>query len=554
MGFFGDLLGAVAPVAGFALGGPLGGAIGGAVGGAISGAGSQQAQQQQLAQIQAMSAADRAARQPFQDLFRTGVDQFGQLSAPDFASRLGGQTAFQGPAFSLAGQGQTEATQAGNLLRQGSGIVNLGTGGLQQAQSTFSGAGDLFRSSLQGLPQFQGIGAGSGAFNTDLNQQALGQIGSGQLPEFNVSTTFDPSQGFQQANQQALSQVGSTLAAPSISSQGQQILQNIFQQSEDARRLGARDIGRSAAAFGRVGSGVVNTQLGDLEERIQRGQNQAFTQLASDLATQDAADRIARSQLGLGAAGQQLGQDLSIGGFEQGLRGEQFGQALSGANLGLQRAGALGDLGNLQFGQDLALRQEGRGERGALLDNAFRNAQLQQAAGEGLLGAGSGLTQAGLGFGQLGSRLGDLGSQFGNLSQLQQQLALNEIGVGQQERQFLADQDQQAFLRRLQTLGAEQDALGQDRSAQLGLLSQLAGVGFGGPVGGVGAGDIAALGNLTDTANQDLASQQQLGALLGDLLASRGGTGGVTLPPLTGSQNPAFTNPLFPSSGPILFR
>ena len=69
---------------------------------------------------------------------------------------------------------------------------------------------------------------------------------------------------------QVQSALGSALGGDTLQQSAQGQLQNILEDTEDARRLGSRDIGRSAAAFGRIGSGVVTTDLGNLEERLQR--------------------------------------------------------------------------------------------------------------------------------------------------------------------------------------------------------------------------------------------------------------------------------------------
>ena len=589
---FGKVLGAAAPIAGGIIGGPAGAAIGSAVGGIISGGRGQQRQGRQVRDLQRRSASDFAARQPFQTQFGQGIQAAQGISAPDLTGRLGGTTQAQtGLIGQNLGLGAGTGQLAGQRLDQAQGLFDQAAQGIGQGQGLAGEAADVFRGAGQGLPEFGGIDAGTGEFSRGLNQQALGEIGSGQLPGFrDIGTgatsdrlnraaesriggpgqlpdfegigagTFDPSAQTQGLEGQAIGAVGEALGAPGIGAAAQGQLQNIFEQSADARKLGSRDIGRSAAAFGRVGSGVVNTQLGDLEERIQRGQQQAFRGLAGDTAQAEATDRLARAGLGLGAAGQFAGRDLSTAGFQQGLRGEargergaefdqaaaraglglqqagalqglgaqefgqeqalrgqdvgerrdEFGQALAGGQFGLDRSRALQGLGQTQFGQDQSLRGEARGERGAGLDEAFRREQLGQQAGRGLLGAG-GLQ------GQLGGQLGGLGGQQAQLGALGQGLDLERLGSLRDERGFQAGQDQQQFQNRGDVFGAEQGVLARDRDFELDRLGQVADVGFGGPSGGIGFGDLGVLGNLTGTQNANIQQQQDLGAGLGDL-------------------------------------
>lgn len=534
-------------------------------------------------------------------MFTSDIQSLQDLQAPDLRGRIG-PTARAGT--NLIGQQIT-------LDPMSSFSTGQRLGGADRAFGTAGGlAGDaanMFRSSTQGLPAFQGVGAGGLGLTGQLRGEELSNIRGGGLPSFRGigaggpgeagalrseaagltrggalpsfsgigTTTFDPSGAFQRSRDIATGAVEGAIGAPSVSEAAQGQLANIFEQAEDARRLGARDIGRSAAAFGRIGSGVVNTELGNLEERIQRGQNQAFRELAGETAQADAADRLARAGLGLGASGQTLGQELDIAGFRQGLRGEgrgeraallddafrreglglqrgaqlgdlsniAFGQdlglrteargeraaqlddAFRREGLGLERAGALGDLGSRSFAQDFGLRDEARRERAALLDDAFRRAQLGQEAGRGLLGAGG--LQA------------DIGSRLGSLGALGQSLDLQRLGDLRAERGFQATQDQQRFLNDLGLLGAERDILGQDRAFGLSRTGQLGQFGFGGQP--VGAGDLAVLGGREAQRAGDLDALTRFGQSVGGFFAPE--QAASTLPPLElGGFNPG---PLF---------
>lgn len=305
------LAGVALPIAGGIVGGPLGAAAGSAIGGLFAGGSGQAAQNQQLQALQQRSAADQAARAPLRNVFTQGIQNAGNISAPDLTGRLGG-------------------------------------------------------------------------------------IGAGQF------SSSDQTRGLEG---QAIGAVGQALGAPGIGAAAQGRLQNIFEQSADQRKIGSRDIGRSAAAFGRVGSGVVNTQLGDLEARIQRGQQQAFRGLAGDTATAEAQDRLARAGLGLGAAGQFQGRDLRTAGFQQGQEQQRFqnrNQVFS------QEQGALGQQQN------------------------FELERLRQAGQIGFGGA-----PGGIGFGDLGV-LGNLTDTQNQNIQQQQDLAAgigDFFGGGQQQQQ-----------------------------------------------------------------------------------------------------------------------
>src|SRR5690606_6324582 len=70
--------------------------------------------------------------------------------------------------------------------------------------------------------------------------------------------------------------------APSREQIALQRFQNLLAESEDERRMGIRDIGRAAAALGRIGAGITTSQLGDLESRIQETQQRAARDLAAE--------------------------------------------------------------------------------------------------------------------------------------------------------------------------------------------------------------------------------------------------------------------------------
>src|SRR5690606_35952778 len=98
---------------------------------------------------------------------------------------------------------------------------------------------------------------------------------------------------------------------------------NILAESEDARRLGIRDIGRAAAALGRIGSGQVTTDLGNLEARIQETQQRAPRDLAAEAAGLELADRVARLGALRETGGQFGAEDLERAARARDVRSEE---------------------------------------------------------------------------------------------------------------------------------------------------------------------------------------------------------------------------------------
>lgn len=132
--------------------------------------------------------------------------------------------------------------------------------------------------------------------------------------------------------------------------------QNLLDRAGETRKLGVEQIGQDAARLGRIGMGGVSTDLGNLEERIQTGITRAGRDLAAEAASGEISDRFNR----LGALGGLAGQ----------FRSEDINEGATRANLGLRRGGALMDLGSRRFGEQSALRDEERTERGTERDFA----------------------------------------------------------------------------------------------------------------------------------------------------------------------------------------
>lgn len=157
---------------------------------------------------------------------------------------------------------------------------------------------------------------------------------------------------------------GRLSTAPDLTKAGLDKLASIREATAEDRQRGIQDIGRGAAAFGRIGSGVTTSQLGDLEALLQKRQTAAETGLAGDLALQEAGDRRANLSAVAGLEGQTFGEGQQVG-------------ASNRAN-----AATLASLQDQLFGQGTQQRNELRTERGYQADTANqatdREIQLQQ--------------------------------------------------------------------------------------------------------------------------------------------------------------------------------
>jgi hypothetical protein len=270
---------------------------------------------------------------------------------------------------------------------------------------------------------------------------------------------------------------------PTRTELAQQALQSLDESTADERSRGIRQIGQSAAALGRLGSGMVTTDLGNLEERLQGQRERTLRDLAVQTGSQEFSDQLAR----LGATGdvgsQLYGQDVTQAGFDQSLRGEargergaQLGYEQAGAQLGLQRGSALQGLGGADLAMRNLLREQAVGERGAQLGFEQANLGAQQGVAGQLAGLES--DQAAREAALRGEIRGERDYQVGTAQQAQEDAIRRRL----LEEQLLND----AFNRQLsranlsmgiagqvgQEAGASNQAV-SDLLSQLALLDQL---------------------------------------------------------------------------------
>jgi hypothetical protein len=195
---------------------------------------------------------------------------------------------------------------------------------------------------------------------------------------------------------------------------GQLALGNFNLLDQTAREASNRDlrvIGQDAAKFGRIGSGITTTNLGDLGERQAIDRSRAQSQMSLDAAGATVADRLAAANAVGSGFGALSGADLNTAGFNQSLRNESRGErdaanAYNAADFS-RRGQLFGDVANYaqqQTGNDAAFRNEARGERDyqtGMENQAYNRATGAITAGTnqtnnainqalGLLNAGSG--------------------------------------------------------------------------------------------------------------------------------------------------------------------
>jgi hypothetical protein len=190
--------------------------------------------------------------------------------------------------------------------------------------------------------------------------------GSGAQPGGQPSVPYAALSGFGPGNDLIGTQIAPT-AGPDRAALAGQAYDLIAQQAEPAYQQQLRTVGQDAAKFGRIGSGLTTSQLGDVQALHQRDLNQAQQALSINAGGQTLADQAAlrgelrgergyqgglQTQAQQDAINQQLVQDQllnSATGREQGRIGDliQLGQT---GNPGSTLLGASGQVAN-QAGQ-----------------------------------------------------------------------------------------------------------------------------------------------------------------------------------------------------------
>ena len=127
-----------------------------------------------------------------------------------------------------------------------------------------------------------------------------------------------------QARQVASGALGS-LEGPDRGQIAQDVLSQLRESSQEGFNQDRRAIGQDAARFGRIGSGVTTTRLGDALSNREQDFARASRELSSEAAGLSLSDRRGILDSALGAGSQFTGEDLSRDSqrFNQGFTGRQ---------------------------------------------------------------------------------------------------------------------------------------------------------------------------------------------------------------------------------------
>ena len=231
-----------------------------------------------------------------------------------------------------------------------------------------------------GLPGYQRIGpTETGGYNRDLDE-ASGYIRGGQMPGFEGigAGGYERSPEAQRARELTAQGLENVAGGPSRQDLALETYRRAEEESLPETQGQIRALGQRAASLGRLGSGMVEEEAGDIFGARKLRLGNLRKELASESAGQELGDRLARLGAAQGAGGQFRGEDLDEAGFRQGLRGEargergeQLGDAYRRAGLGMERGGQLAGIAGSRLGALRGRREEEVGERGFEQDRSL---------------------------------------------------------------------------------------------------------------------------------------------------------------------------------------
>lgn len=172
---------------------------------------------------------------------------------------------------------------------------------------------------------------------------------------------------------------GAVGQGPNLTQSALDRLAELDQATTEQRRVGIQDIGRGNAALGRLGSGMVTSQLGDLEALLQARGTAARKSLAGDIATQEAADRRANAATSAGIEGQVAGQEAGARGEVRGERGYQADTAQQALDNRIRQRALEESLTQGAYGRQLGAAELGL--QGATLQGNLAQGEQEAAAG-----------------------------------------------------------------------------------------------------------------------------------------------------------------------------
>lgn len=247
-----------------------------------------------------------------------------------------------------------------------------------------------------------------------VGQQAQGQLGTAlqglqgasTLPAFHSIGATDPS-GTLSALQAAMAKSQSPMAdqlrqmgmsslqglssAPDRGQLAAQALSLQRQLTQPQWEQDLRHVGQSAAALGRLGSGMTTSELGDVTLQREKALGLYGQQAALDAAGQTMADRLNRFNATAGYGGQIAGQDLARAGFGQQnalagydvqntSRGQAVGERDAGQQAALNRAALQQNLVNTTAGVQGQMFGQGMQTAGLQTQQQQWQNQLEQQA------------------------------------------------------------------------------------------------------------------------------------------------------------------------------
>lgn len=264
-----------------------------------------------------------------------------------------GGTPITGP-IGAVGDQTAQIQKLMEMLGIGRGTTETGGAAPSTAATTFGPGNDLRATQITG--------------DADPRTAAADKILQDQLAAINgvktdAPTTFTPSAEAARARALAAAGLENVSGGPDRNALALKALQLFDEQQAPIERQGIQNIGRAAATFGRLNSGMTTNELTDFGLTRARDRDRLKEQLANEAAQQTMADNLARLNAAQSTAGQFRGEDLSAANFGQ------DAQARAAA-LALTKGQALGNIGNTVFDRGAALRGEQRGERGYQNDMA----------------------------------------------------------------------------------------------------------------------------------------------------------------------------------------
>lgn len=236
--------------------------------------------------------------------------------------------------------------------------------------------------------QYDAIGTEDSAGANKLRQMLLGRAGEmldPSDPEYQAINSDNPADTNRLRNRMSREALG-LFDRPDRGELAREQMQFFNEDNAENLRNQTRDIGREAAAFGRIGSGVTTSKVGDAFVEAEKARARQEAMLANQTAGLELQDRMGALSGLSGVQNQLYGQDVGRRGEQRQERGYRDALSQYGDQRRMQGFGQVQNLQSMLSGQDFARRGEQRGERGyrdalSQYDDQRRAAALGQAQG-----------------------------------------------------------------------------------------------------------------------------------------------------------------------------